>query len=118
MFNVYIRDDKPLNHQRKEFYMSDTVTPKVSPSVCTWHNGSKYVVEVALPGVTKKEIKVGVTDKSFCVATHGTPVVYSCGFALAHPIDPEFSKAEFKNGMLTLTLPFKESLEPTILKVE
>ena len=98
--------------------MSKTVKPMVPPSVCTWHDGEKYVVEVALPGVSKEDIKVGVTHESFCVTTHGEGIVYSCGYALAHPIDFDYSKAKFKNGLLTLTLPFKESLEPTMLKVE
>jgi len=43
---------------------------------------------------------------------------YSSCYTLAHEIDPGKSKAKFKDGLLTLTLPFKEPIAGKKLKVE
>jgi HSP20 family molecular chaperone IbpA len=98
--------------------MSEEKKPKIMPSVCTWHDEDEYTIEIDLPGVSKKDVDVGVTATGFCVIGPRKDLVYSSCYTLAHAIDPDKAKAKFENGLLILTLPFKEQPAGKKLVVE
>lgn len=104
----------PLNNQFHYFSdvlhieMSEENKPKFTPSVCKWHDEDEYTIEIDLPGVSKKNVDVGMTATGFCVTRPRKDLVYSSCYTLAFAIDPDKAKAKFENGLLRLTLPFKE----------
>jgi HSP20 family protein len=84
-----------------------------------------YKVKVELPGVAKEDITVDIEGASVSIQAkvietreqkEGERVLYSernaqtfaRSFELPQPVDSAAAKAEFVNGVLTLTLPKKE----------
>ncbi len=96
-------------------------------------NGTELVVKASLPGVRPEDVSISVlgndlTIKAFLSdeedlrgATYlrRERKVKAFVRALSLPIQVEASRAEahYKNGVLTLTLPKKESMRPRIIQV-
>jgi HSP20 family molecular chaperone IbpA len=89
----------------------------VSPNICSSHDTEKYVIEIELPGVSKKDVTATITSTGFCVTAPREEYEYSSCYTFAHPVDPDKSKAKFQSGLLTLTLPFKEEVKGKKLEI-
>ena len=92
--------------------MAEEERTLVAPSSSIYHDREKYTIEVELPGVDKKDINFEASGTGFCLrAPRGDDVEYVGCWNLAHTIDPEKVDATFKNGLLTVTVPFAERFE-------
>ena len=87
-------------------------------SICHDDKDEGYVIEVELPGVTKKDIGLYMYSFGFCARGERADIRYEVCYSLGHEIRPEETKAKFANGLLKVTVPFRESLKPTEVKVE
>jgi HSP20 family molecular chaperone IbpA len=94
--------EKINESERKKMY--------VSPNVCMWPNDehSTYHIEIELPGVEKKSIKLRMHEDSFFIAGETDDTIYIGSYAVCCEVDPENAKAKYKNGLLTIDVPFKE----------
>jgi len=110
-----------------------------SPSVDIWETENSYVLEAELPGYSEKDVDVHI-DKhvlkiaSICEAekeeksAKGEEPKYlirerSCvsferSFALPEGIDEENIEGEFKNGVLTVTMPKVPAKQPKKIDVK
>src|SRR6266516_664569 len=91
------------------------------PAVELTEKDNEFLLEVAAPGVNSKDLNIEVTAADILIKADvhhehkdKKGEVYVCEFAhgnifrsihLPKKIDPEKVRAEFKNGMLTLTAP-------------
>ena len=92
-----------------------------SPEVCSWADDENevYKIEIQLPGVEKEEIKLKMHEDSFFVKGETTDTVYIGSFPICCPVKPEETKATYKQGLLKIEVPFKESEYQTVdVKIE
>ena len=85
---------------------------KVTPCACFSHDDKdgRFKIELELPGVDKKDIKLDMRKDSFCVsAPRGEDTEYSGCYMLAHEIVPEKTEARYESGLLRVFAPIKDS---------
>ncbi|MFW9880537.1 MAG: Hsp20/alpha crystallin family protein [Candidatus Thorarchaeota archaeon] len=82
-----------------------------SPEVCSWadDDSESYKIEIQLPGVEKDTIKLKMHDDSFFIKGDTEDTTYIGTFAICCPVRPEEAKATYKEGLLKIEVPFKES---------
>lgn len=91
---------------------------RISPDACASHDEEKYIFEIELPGVDKKDVEIEASNNSFCLKGSRGDVEYSACYSLAHDVDPDKAKAKHKDGILTVELPFKSPIKTAKIKVE
>ena len=85
--------------------------PKVTPCACFSQDDKdgRFKIELELPGVDKKDIKLDMRKDSFCVsAPRGTETEYSGCYMLAHEIVPEKAEAKYESGLLRIFAPIRD----------
>lgn len=91
------------------------------PSVDVYEKDGNLIVEAELPGIDKKDLKVNYTDSTITIQGESKTEKeekkegyyraerqygsYFRTISLPQPVDFAQARAEFKNGILTLTLP-------------
>ena len=105
-----------------------------SPAVDIFETENEVVLKADVPGVELKDIEVRVENQTLTVkgerkfeqeeqrkGYHRIERSYGAfqrSFAVPHTVDTEKVAAEFKNGVLTISLPKKEAAKPRQVKVE
>ena len=113
-----------------ELPMSTTVW---NPSVDIFENENEVVIKAELPGMNAKDIDIRLEnnvlilkgERKFEKETkeenyHRIESMYGTfvrSFTLSSTVDPDNVKADYKNGILTVTLPKKEQSKPRQIKV-
>lgn len=83
---------------------------KVTPCTCISHDMDQghLKVELEMPGVDKKDIKLDMRKDSFCVsAPRGEDTEYSGCFMLAHEVLADRAEARYENGLLRINAPIR-----------
>ncbi|MFW9866668.1 MAG: Hsp20/alpha crystallin family protein [Candidatus Thorarchaeota archaeon] len=82
-----------------------------SPEVCSWADDETefYKIEIQLPGVEKDTIKLKMHDDSFFIKGETEDTIYIGSYSICCPVKPEEAKATYKEGLLKIEVPFKES---------
>ena len=109
------------------------------PAVDIWENEGELVVKADVPDVKFEDIRVDLEngtltlrgERKFEKATkteekakggyHRVERAYGAferSFTIPETVDSEHVKADYKNGVLTVTLPKKESAKPRKINVE
>ena len=120
---------------RDDFWEHDGITSDVdwTPSVDIFENEHTITIKAELPGVEAKDVAVSVDNNILTLKgqrqaekevkkdsyhrmerSYGT---FSRSFALPASVDNENVKAEFKNGLLTVSLPKRESAKARTINV-
>ena len=99
--------------------MSDEEKIRISPTIRAFSDEDhrKLDIEIELPGVEKKDIDLKIHEDSFYLTAPRENVVYVANYGTCCPVDPSKAKATYKNGLLTIVVPFLEIKEKHI-KVE
>jgi len=104
-----------------------------APPVDIYENGDNLVLKAELPGVDPKEVEIRVEDNTLYLKgerkfekevkeenyhrverSYGT---FTRTFSLPNTIDSDKVQAEYKDGVLTLTMPKKEEAKPKTIKI-
>jgi HSP20 family protein len=104
-----------------------------APPVDIYETDNDIVVKTELPGVDPKDVEVKVEDNTLYLKgerkferevndenyhrverSYGT---FARSFSLPNSIDSEKVKAEYKDGVLTLTMPKREEAKPKTIKI-
>ena len=104
-----------------------------SPFMNVNESDLEYTVSLDLPGVDKKDVEVNLKENivtvigerknshrgkdNACIwqeTSHGT---FQRSFELSNPVKEDKIKANFKNGVLNLTLPKAEEIGPVVKKI-
>ncbi len=115
--------------KNKESSLSDWV-----PAMDIYESDDAIKISAELPGLDKKDVEITVNnnvltikgekkiDKEIkkenyyrCERSYGT---FVRSFTIADYVDPENIKAQFKNGVLEITIPKKEHAKPKEITIE
>jgi HSP20 family protein len=111
----------------------EQVLPTWVPNVDLTEGKEAYTLRAELPGVVKEDVKVTLTEEVLTVAGekkcaeaksenfHRSERVYgtfSRSFRLPNPIDGGKIQAEYRDGVLTLTIPKAESVKPREIEIK
>jgi HSP20 family protein len=105
-----------------------------NPSVDVYETDNSYVLKADLPGIKKEDINLDVNNNTLTIKgdkifeekvekdnylrierRYGS---FSRSFTLSEKVDKENITANYKNGVLEVTLPKKEEAKPKEIKVE
>ncbi len=105
-----------------------------SPRVDVSENDNEIVVKADLPGVDKKDLKVQLENNTLTIAGerkyekedksdryyHSERAYgrFQRSFTLSDHIKADEIKAEYKNGVLTVTLPKSEEVKPKQIEIK
>lgn len=112
----------------------ETSTRTWAPPVDIYETGDNIVLKAELPGIEPKDVEVRVEDNTLYLKGerkfekevkdenyHRVERSYGAfarSFALPNSIDAEKVAAEYKDGVLTLTLPKREEAKPKTIKID
>ena len=104
-----------------------------APPVDIYENGDNLVLKAELPGINPDEVEIRVEDNTLYLKgerkfekevkeqnyhrverSYGT---FTRSFSLPNSVDADKVVANFKDGVLTLTMPKKEEAKPKTIKV-
>jgi HSP20 family protein len=104
-----------------------------TPAVDIYEDGNQMVIKADLPDVNEKDIEVRLENNTLSIRgerkfekkvseenylrverAFGT---FSRSFSLPNTVDAEHINAEYRNGVLTITLPKREESKPRQIKV-
>src|ERR1035441_2835119 len=104
-----------------------------APPVDIYENGDNLVLKAELPGVNPEEVEIRVEDNTLYLKgerkfekevkeqnyhrverSYGT---FTRTFSLPNSIDADKVGANYKDGVLTLTMPKKEEAKPKTIKI-
>jgi len=97
--------------------MPDEPRLRITPATCVSHDAERYSVEAELPGVEKQDVEVQATQHSLCITGRRGDIEYSTCYHLAHSVDVDKTSAEYKDGILNITLPFREAIKTVNVEI-
>jgi len=86
---------------------------RMSPQICAYSDDKEknLNIEVELPGVKKENIKLKMGETGFYIDAKKEDVEYLGNFALCCPVVSGRAKAQYKEGLLKVVVPYKETFE-------
>ncbi len=116
------------------FGEGESSTRTWAPAVDIYETENDIVLKAELPGIDPKDVEVKVEDNTLYLkgerkfekevkdeSYHRVERSYGSfarSFSLPNSISAEKVKAEFKDGLLTLTLPKREEAKPRTIKID
>jgi HSP20 family protein len=104
-----------------------------APPVDIYENGDNLVLKAELPGIDPKDVEIRVEDNTLYLKgerkfekevkeqnyhrverSYGN---FTRSFSLPNSIDSDKVQAEYKDGILTLTMPKREEAKPKTIKI-
>ena len=84
---------------------------------CIDAEGENYVVEVELPGVSKKDVELSMHEDIIHVLAEREDLAFHGHLHFPIKVNPKKAEAKFGNGLLRVMVPLKEKRTPPI-KIE
>lgn len=89
---------------------------RVKPATCSYvdDDHTHLTLEITLPGVEKKDIKLRMHDDSFAINAPADDVEYVTTMSFCCPVKAEQAEAKYKNGLLKVVIPFKDAMDDAL----
>ena len=133
MFNVFDDVEKMVNQAFGHSIRNTEVTSQLQPLLDVYETDSTIEVSVDLPGVEKKDVEVNVSNGFLTISgerknTAGESTegriwqetsfgTFKRSFELTDAVVEDKIKAQFKNGVLKISLPKAEEIKPAVRKI-
>lgn len=88
----------------------------VSPDVCSYFvdNDTKLSIEISLPGAKKDDISLKLLEDSLFLSAPRDDIKYVTTLAMCCPVVPGKAEAKYENGLLKITVPFKDAMDGAV----
>lgn len=73
---------------------------------------NEFNITAEMPGIRKEDIELGTTENEVTIKADGEGRKYYKSVNTPCPVDPDSAKAKYNNGVLEVTLKFKETHKP------
>jgi len=85
---------------------------KVGPDICSYidDEGEVLTVEISIPGVKRDKIDLKLTEDSLYLTAPRDDVEFVGTLAFCCPVVPDKAEARYEDGLLKLTVPFKDQM--------
>ena len=133
MFNVFDDVEKMVNQAFGHSRRIREVASQLQPLLDVYETDSSIEVSVDLPGVEKKDVEVNVGDGFLTISGERKNTASDCAesriwqetsfgaFRRSYKLTDEVLegkiKAQFKNGVLKISLPKAEEIKPSVRKI-
>ena len=130
MFNVFDDVEKMVNQAFGHSIRGTEVTSQLQPLLDVYETDSTVEVSVDLPGVEKKDVEVNVSNGFLTISGERKNIsgegriwqetsfgTFKRTFELTEAVVEDKIKAQFKNGVLKISLPKAEEIKPTVRKI-
>ena len=130
MFNVFDDVEKMINQAFGHSILNKEITSHMQPLLDVYESDNTIVASLDLPGVEKKDVEVSVSN-GFLTITGERKNISSEGriwqeisfgtfkrtFELTDAVVEDKIKAQFKNGVLKISLPKAEEVKPAVRNI-
>ena len=130
MFNVFDDVEKMINQAFGHSILNKEITSHMQPLLDVYETDKTIVASLDLPGVEKKDVEVSVSNGFLTIsgerknisgegriwqeASFGT---FKRTFELTEAVVEDKIKAQFKNGVLKISLPKAEEVKPAVRNI-
>ncbi|MEE9532767.1 MAG: hypothetical protein V3W52_17445 [Syntrophobacteria bacterium] len=92
----------------------------IIPTINTNHNedDTGLRISVNLAGASKDTVELDMGKEGLCVKAEGEDFRYDLCFMLAHRVKAEEARAKFEEGLMTIDVPFEETMSGHKVTVE
>ena len=133
MFNVFDDVEKMINQAFGHSILNKEITSDVQPLLDVYETDSTIVASLDLPGVEKKDVEVSVSNGFLTISGERKNISGESGegriwqetsfgtfkrtFELTEAVVEDKIKAQFKNGVLKISLPKAEEVKPAVRNI-
>jgi len=133
MFNVFDDVEKMINQAFGHSTLNNEITSHVQPLLDVYETDNTIVASLDLPGVEKKDVEVSVSNGFLTISGERKNISGESGegriwqetsfgtfkriFELTEAVVEDKIKAQFKNGVLKISLPKAEEVKPAIRNI-
>ena len=133
MFNVFDDVEKMINQAFGHTILNKEITSDVQPLLDVYETDSTIVASLDLPGVEKKDVEVSVSNGFLTISGDRKNVSGESGegriwqetsfgtfkrtFEVAEAVVEDKITAQFKNGILKISLPKAEEVKPAVSNI-
>ena len=133
MFNVFDDVEKMINQAFGHSNLNKEITSHVQPLLDVYETDSTIVASLDLPGVEKKDVEVSVSNGFLTISGERKNIsgessegriwqetsfgTFKRTFELTEAVVEDKIKAQFKNGVLKISLPKAEEVRPAVRNI-
>ena len=130
MFNVFDDVEKMINQAFGHSILDKEITSHVQPLLDVYETDNTIVASLDLPGVEKKDVEVSVSNGFLTISGERKNIssegriwqetsfgTFKRTFELTEAVVEDKIKAQFKNGVLKISLPKAEEVKPAVRNI-
>ena len=130
MINVFDDVEKMINQAFGHSNLNKEITSHVQPLLDVYETDSTIVASLDLPGVEKKDVEVSVSNGCLTISGERKNISGEGGiwqetsfgtfkrtFEVTEAVVEDKITAQFKNGILKISLPKAEEVKPAVINI-